>query len=66
MAVFTDALIKAIDDSGLTIYRVAKDNGLHFSVVSRFYNRERALTLTSADKLAAYFNLKVIVKRAKR
>ena len=66
MAVFTDALIKAINDSGVTLYRIAKDAEMDYSVLSRFYHRERALTLTSADKLATYFNLQVTVKRAKR
>ncbi|MCH7728157.1 MAG: helix-turn-helix domain-containing protein [Planctomycetes bacterium] len=59
MAVFTEALRNEIDGSGLTLYRIAKDAGLSYSVLSRFYHGERSLTLESADKLAEYFGLEV-------
>ena len=59
MAVFADALHEAIDGSGLTMYRIAKDAGLDFSTLSRFCHGERDLKLESADKLAEYFNLEV-------
>jgi len=64
MGEFSGALHKAIEGSGLTIYRIAKDSGLDFSAVSRFYHGERDLTLTSADKLADFFELEV-KKKAK-
>ena len=38
-----------------TVYRVAKDSGIAFMVVSRFYKGERSLTLNTADKQADYF-----------
>ena len=67
MAVFTDALHEAIDGSGLTMYRIAKDAGLDFSTLSRFCHGERSLKLESADKLADYFCLEVRQpKKAKR
>lgn len=59
MTVFSDALRRAIDESGLTMYRIAKDAGLDFSTLSRFCHGERGLRLESADKLAEYFNLEV-------
>jgi len=59
MAVFNDALRQAIDRSGLSMYRIAKDAGLDFSTLSRFCHGERSLKLESADKLADYFGLEV-------
>lgn len=67
MAVLTDALRKAIEDADVTLYRIAKDAGLDFSAVSRFYHGERSLTLDSADKLAEYFQMELKPKgKAKR
>jgi len=59
MAIFSESLRQAIDRSGLTMYRIAKDAGLDFSTLSRFCHGERDLKLESADKLAEYFNLEV-------
>jgi plasmid maintenance system antidote protein VapI len=66
VAVLTDTLRKAIDEADVTLYRLAKDAGLDFSAVSRFYHGERSLTLESADKLAEYFNLEVKQKGKSR
>lgn len=62
-ATLSDVLRRAIDDSGLTIYRIAKDCGVHFSVVARFHHGERTLTLDTADKIAERLDL-VLVPRS--
>ncbi len=59
MTTITQSLRDAITDSGQTIYRVAKDNDIHSTVVMRFYKDERSLTLETADKLADYFGLEL-------
>ncbi len=72
MTTITQSLRDAITDSGVTVYRVAKDSGIHFTAVSRFYKGERSLMIDSADKLAAYFGLelrpreKLAAKRKRR
>ena len=43
-----DDLRQAIEDSGLTLYRIAKGSGIAYQVLHRFANGERDLTLASA------------------
>jgi plasmid maintenance system antidote protein VapI len=50
-------LREAIEESGLTLYRVAKDSGLPYAVLHHFANKTRGLTLESADKLAEFFGM---------
>lgn len=59
-----DQLRQAIQDSGLTLYRVAKDSGVADQVLRRFASGERDLTLETASKLAEYFGMRLT--RAKR
>lgn len=55
----TDQLRKAIENSGASLYRIAKDSGVPYAVVHRFANDERSITLPVADKLAAYFGMRL-------
>ena len=48
----SDELRQAIVDSGLTLYRVAKDSGVSYGVMYRFAADERDITLTTAGKIA--------------
>ncbi len=59
----TDQLIDAIEGSGATLYRVAKDSGVPCAVLQRFVIRERGITLKTADKLAAYFGMRLTKPR---
>ena len=55
----TDELRRAIADSGLTLYRIAKDSGVPHAALYRFVNREQDIKLATADKLAAYLGLRL-------
>ena len=59
-----DELRAAIDDSGLTQYRIAKDTGISQPVINRFVNREREVSLETADKLLRYLGIEL--RRGKR
>ena len=59
MTSLTDTLRKAIRDADVTIYRIAKETDVASTVIYRFYRGERDLTLSTADKLAAYFGLEL-------
>jgi|CXWL01.1.fsa_nt_gi transcriptional regulator with XRE-family HTH domain len=61
----TDALRKAIEDSGLTLYRIAKDTGIEQASLLRFNSGRQSLRLDLADKLAAYFGLTVTKQKGK-
>ena len=54
-----DQLRQAIEDSGLTLYRIAKDSGVAYQVLHRFARGERDLTLETATKLADYFGMRL-------
>jgi plasmid maintenance system antidote protein VapI len=53
----TDALRRAILDSGLPFLRIAQETGVERASLSRFVAGKRSLRLDMADKLAAYFGL---------
>ena len=61
----TDVLRAAIEESGLTPYRIAKDTGLVITSIIRFVNGETSLRLDKADVLADYLGLELVKRKAK-
>ncbi len=59
----TDQIRQAIDDSGLTRYRIAKDTGIDESALAKFYNGQRGLSTGSLDQLCDYLGLRVVMDR---
>jgi len=55
----TDVLRAAIGNSGLTRYRIAKETGIPEGNLRHFIEGGMSIRLTSADKLAAYFGLRL-------
>ena len=55
----------AIKESGLTIYRLAKDSGASQPVLCRFVNGKRGITLATASKLAETLGLELVSKKKK-
>jgi transcriptional regulator with XRE-family HTH domain len=62
----TDVLKAAIEESGLTRYRIAKDTGIDQAALMRFMRGETSLRLDRADMLAEYLGLKLVKRKAKR
>jgi plasmid maintenance system antidote protein VapI len=58
-AAISEQLKAAILESGLTVYGVAKGAGIPQPVVLRFVSGQRDLRLATADKLAAFFQMKL-------
>jgi DNA-binding phage protein len=56
----SDALRAIIRGRGLTAYRVAKDSGVSIDPIQRFLDGERGLVLTTVDKVAAAFRLRLV------
>lgn len=52
-------LQEAILEAGESVYAVAKGSGVPQSVLSRFVNGERGLSLESVDRLADYLELEL-------
>ena len=58
-----DQLRQAIDDSGLTRYRIAQDTGIDESTLAKFYNNKRGLSQESLDRLFEYLELRIVMDR---
>jgi plasmid maintenance system antidote protein VapI len=62
-----DQLREAVKNSGLSLYRIAKDSGVAYQVLHRFASGQRDLTLATATKLADYFGMRLTCpKRPKK
>jgi transcriptional regulator with XRE-family HTH domain len=59
----TDVLRAAVEESGLTQYRIAKDTGIAPTSLMRFIRGQTSLRLDKADALAAYLGLELVDKR---
>jgi hypothetical protein len=58
MKTITKVLQEAMKAYG-SVYRVAKDSGIHEAQLQRFANGERGLHSKAIDKLAAFFGLEL-------
>jgi plasmid maintenance system antidote protein VapI len=56
----SDQIRQAMEDSGLTRYRIAKDIGMNESALGKFYNRERGLSTKMLDRLGEYLGLEIV------
>ena len=61
----TDVLKAAIEESGLTQYRIAKDTGIPATSLMRFMRGETSLRLDKADVLAEYLGFELTKRMAK-
>ena len=63
---FTDALKRAIAESGMAHIALERETGVKRQSIMKFMRGETSLRLDVADKLAAFFGLTVKVKRKGR
>jgi transcriptional regulator with XRE-family HTH domain len=59
----TDQLRQAIDDSGLTRYRIAKETGISESALAQFYNGHRGLSMEALNALGEFMQLRITLGR---
>ena len=62
MKTITDELKKAIQKSGLTVYRISRESGVAQEQIHRFMSGERDLYLGTAAKVAAALDLVLVSK----
>jgi hypothetical protein len=55
----SDALRRAIVESGESLYRVSKDSGVPYAVVHRFVVSRRAISMHALDTLCKYLGLRL-------
>jgi hypothetical protein len=58
----TTVLLKAIEDSGLSLYSIANATGVHKSALGRFVSGKQSLRLDKADAIAAHLGLVLMPK----
>ena len=63
-APITDLLRRTIADSGLPLLVIQRKTGVQRASVMRFLRGEQSLRLDVADKLAAYFGLELVQRKA--
>ncbi len=56
----------AIHSSGQSVYAISNGSGIDHAAIHRFVSGERTITVETAAKLAAYFNLELRPRDAKR
>lgn len=56
----TDVLKAAIEESGVTRYRIAKETEIPETTLMRFMSGETTIRLDKADALAAYLGLRLV------
>lgn len=66
---FEEALRAAIADrvaAGETMHAIGRASGVGHAALSRFIHQQRTLTLSTADRLAAYLGVTATFKPTKR
>ena len=59
----SDQIRKAIDDSGLTRYEIAKQTGIDESALAKFYNGHRGLSMEALNALGEFLQLTITLGR---
>jgi DNA-binding phage protein len=59
-------LRKAMKDSGMALYAIAKGAGLDYPVVYRFYHEKRDIRVSSVSRLADFLGLELTTAKAKK
>lgn len=59
----TEKIRSLIEASDKSITQIAKESGVPIPSISRFMRKERGLSDTSINKLAAYFDLAMVERR---
>lgn len=59
----TEQLRKAIEESGLTRYRISQETGISESTLSKFYLGQRGLSMEAMDALGECLQLTIVLGR---
>ncbi len=63
LTLVSDQIRQAIDDSGLTRYRIAQETGISETALALFYNGQRGLSMKALNALGEFLQLKVTLGR---
>lgn len=57
-----DAIRRAVEASGQTRYRIAKESGVSAGQLSRLVNGERGMTVDTIERLADHLGLRIRIE----
>jgi len=66
MAQLVDAIRMAVEASGQTRYRIAKESGVSAGQLSRLVNGERGMSVETIERLATYLGLEIVIRQKRR
>ena len=66
MSELLDAIRRAIEVSDKTCYRIARDTNIAPSQLSRLLSGERGLSVETAERLAEYLGLQIVIRPKRR
>ncbi len=61
-----DDILKAIETSGQTRYKISKGSGVSQAQLSRLVAGEQAMTIVNVERLAKYLRLEIVVRPVRR
>ena len=56
----SEQLRRFIKDSGVSLYQLERETGVHNSMLSRFLRDERGLQIEAVDRLSKYLKLRLV------
>lgn len=59
----TDQLREAIDESGITRYRISQETGISESTLSQFSNGNRGLSMEALNAIGEFLQLRIVMDR---
>ena len=62
MAQLLDKIRQAVETSGKTRYRIAKESGISAAQLSRLVNGQSGMTVETIERLAGYLGLRIVVE----
>jgi len=66
MAELLNRIRQAIAASGQTRYRISQETGIAQSQLSRLMSREAGVSIDTAERLAKYLGLEIVIRRRTR
>ncbi len=62
MAQLLDKIRRAVETSGKTRYRIAKDSGISAAQLSRLVNGQSGMTVETIERLADYLGFRIVIE----
>jgi len=62
----SDQIRQAINECGVTRYRIAQETGINESLLSKFYRGQRGLSVGALDTLCEFLGVEIVATKARK